>query len=163
MTFWFIVRLVLDRCATVAEGLDLITGLPHAASWTYLLADSNGSAAVVEPTVTGVAVRYAKEGLLVLTNHAVCQEWAGKEAFIPPDSYPRYNRLHELLGGKQYVDSETVKFALRDHQGLVCSHGAPLSKRKYGTLWSVVGYPGERYLEVAAGHPCETEYRKISF
>jgi len=163
ITFWFVVRMVLDRCATVQEGLDLIAGLPHAASWTYLLADASGSAAVVEPTAEGVAVRLAEDGLLLLTNHAVCQEWAGQEAFVPPDSHPRYDRLRALLGGDQLVDIETVKEALRDHEGLVCSHGAHFRNRKFGTLWSVVGRPGERQLEIAAGHPCDTQYRRVRF
>ena len=163
LTFWFIVRLVLDRCATVEEGVNLITHLPHSASWTYLLADAGGSAAVVEPTIEGVAVRYAEDGLLLLTNHAVCPEWADQEAFVPPDSHPRYNRLRALLGGNQVIDTQAVKTALRDHEGLVCSHGAHFPKRKFGTLWSVVGHPGERRLEIAAGHPCETEYRMVDF
>lgn len=163
LTFWFIVRMLLDRCATVAEALELITHLPHAASWTYLLADAGGHAAVVEPTTEGVAVRYPEDGLLILTNHAVCTEWAGQEAFVPPDSRPRYNRLRALLGGDRPVDKEAVKQAMRDHEGLVCSHGAHFPHRKFGTLWSVVGCPGERQLEIAAGHPCETEYQTVSF
>lgn len=163
ITFWFIVRMVLDRCATVDEGVELIAALPHAASWTYLLADARGNAAVVEPTVDGVAVRYAEDGLLLLTNHAVCREWAGQEAFVPPDSRPRYNRLQSLLGGNHLVDTAAVKAALRDHEGLICSHGARFPSRKFGTLWSVVGRPGERQLEIAAGHPCETEYVAVVF
>jgi predicted choloylglycine hydrolase len=163
MVFWFIVRMALDRCATVEEGLELIKGLPHAASWTYLLADAKGDAAVVEPTPEKVAVRYAQDGLLLLTNHAVCPECAGTEAFTPPDSRPRYNRLKELLGGSHKVDMEMVKAALRDHEGLVCSHGAHFPRRKFGTLWSVVGRPGERHLEIASGHPCENEYELTAF
>jgi len=163
LPFWFVVRLILDRCATVEEGLALITRLPHAASWTYLLADRAGQAAVVEPTVEGIAARYPEDGLLVMTNHAVCREWAGREAFVPPDSHPRYRRLREMLGGERLVDVEAVKAALRDHQGLVCSHGAHFPERQFGTLWSVVGHPGERQLEIAAGYPCQAEYRAVSF
>jgi len=163
LTFWLITRLVLDRCATVDEGLELIQKVPHAGSWTYLLADQSGRAAVVEPTVKGIAVRYPEDGLLIMTNHAVCPEWAGKETFVPPDSHPRYNRLRELLGGNGLVDVEAVKQALRDHEGLVCSHGAHFPDRKFGTIWSVVGRPGERQLDIAAGYPCQAEYRTIRF
>jgi hypothetical protein len=52
---------------------------------------------------------------------------------------------------------------MRDHEGLVCSHGAHFPDRKFGTLWSVVGQPGDRELHVAAGYPCEAEYRAIAF
>jgi hypothetical protein len=162
LTFWLIVRFLLDRCATVDEGLELILNVPHAQSFTYLLADRFGKAVVVEPTVEGIEVRYPQDGLLVMTNHAVCPAWAGKEAFVPPDSHPRYNRLRELLGGDGLIDTEAVKQALRDHEGLVCSHQMVLG-RKLGTLWSVVGRPGERQLDIAAGHPCQAEYRTVSF
>lgn len=163
ITFWFLGRMVLDRCATVEEGLKLLCEVPHSGSWTYLLADAKGKAAVVEPTIEGVVVRYPEDGLLTLTNHAVCKEWAGKEAFVPPDSHPRYDRLKTLLGERRDVDIESVKAAMSDHEGLVCSHGAHFPERKFGTLWSVVAQPGDRHMEIAAGNPCETEYQKISF
>jgi hypothetical protein len=162
-TFWLIVRMILDRCATVDEGLELIHSVPHTGSWTYLLADRSGRAAVVEPTVKGIAVRYPEDGLLIMTNHAVCPAWAGKENFVPPDSHPRYNRLRELLGGNKLIDTEDVKQAMRDHEGLVCSHGAHFPDRKFGTIWSVVGRPGERHLDIAAGFPCQAEYQTVSF
>jgi len=163
LPFWFVVRLVLDRCATVEEGLALVTRLPHAASFIYLLADRSGQAAVVEPTIEGIAVRYPEDGLLVMTNHAVCREWAGREDYVPSDSRPRYDRLRNMLGGERSVDTDMVKAALRDHEGLVCSHGAHFPNRRFGTLWSVVGRPGERQLEIAAGYPCQTEYRAVGF
>ncbi len=163
ITFWFVVRMLLERCATVAEGLKLLSGLPHSASWTYLLADSRGDAAVVEPTPDGVAVRRAENGLLLLTNHAVCPEWAGTENWVPPDSHPRYERLRSLLGSGSLVDTVKVKAALGDHEGLVCSHGAHLPGRRFGTLWSVVGIPGERSLDIAPGNPCETKYESVPF
>lgn len=163
LTFWFFPRLLLDRCSTVDEGLKLLSEIPHAASWTYLLADSTGQAAVVEPTVQGVEVRYPEDGLLVMTNHAVCSAWAGQERFVPPDSHARYNRLRQLLGQKDMVDTSDVKRALRDHDGLVCSHGAHFPERRFGTLRSVVGCLGERQLEIAAGQPCEAEYQTLNF
>jgi hypothetical protein len=117
----------------------------------------------VEATVDGIELRYPEDGLLVMTNHVVCPSWAGKESFVPPDSHPRYNRLRELLGGNKLTDVEDVKQALRDHEGFVCSHGAHFPERKSGTIWSVVGRPGDRHLGIADGNPCQAEYRKVSF
>jgi predicted choloylglycine hydrolase len=163
LVFWLITRLVLDRCATVDEGLDLILSLPHAASWTYLLADASGKAAVIEPGLDGVEVRHPQDGLLIMTNHPVCPRWAGKAAFVPSDSRPRYNRLRSLLVGGTPVDLEMVKAALRDHEGLVCSHGAHFPNRKFGTLWSVAGKPGDRSIDVASGYPCQNRYDTVAF
>lgn len=163
LPFWLIVRLLLDRCATVDEGLALLAEIPHAASWTYLLADRDGRAAVVEPGPEGAAVRYPEDGLLILTNHAACAAYAGREAFVPPDSRPRAERLRALLGGRRDVDMACMQDALRDHDGLICSHGAHFPPDTFGTIWSVVGCPGDRHLAIAAGHPCTREYRQVRF
>ena len=120
-------------------------------------------AALAETGLGGVEVRYSEDGLLVITNHPVCARYRDKAAFVPVDSHPRYDRLHELLGGPSTVDVETVRQAPRDYQGLVCSHGAHFPDRKFGTLWSVVGRPGERRLNVAAGFPCQTQYERWTF
>ena len=162
LAFWLIIRLLLDRCANVDEGLELLRKVPHAQGFTYMLADRSGKAVGVEQASDGIEVRYPENGLLVMTNHAVCPKWAGKEAFVPPDSYPRYNRLRKLLASG-IVDVETVKQALRDHEGLVCSHGAHFPDRKFGTIWSLVGRPGMRELEIADGQPCQNQYQKARF
>ncbi len=163
LPFWLLVRLLLDRCATVDEGLALLQSVPHARSWAYLLADCSSKAVVVEATIERMELRHPEDGLLVMTNHTVCPALAGKEHFVPPDSHPRYNRLRELLGGNRVIDDEVMKQALRDHKGLVCSHGAHFPERKFGTIWSVVGHPGERKLDIAEGHPCRARYRTVRF
>jgi hypothetical protein len=155
--------MILDRCATVDVGLALIQSVPHPQSRNFLLADCSGKAAVAEATIDGVEVREPEDGLLVMTNHVVCPALAGKETFVPPDSHPRYSRLRELLGRDGLVDKDAVKQALRDHEGFVCSHGVHSPDRKMGTLWSVVGHPGERQLDIAAGYPCQAAYRTVSF
>ncbi len=163
IVFWLVVRMLLDRCATVDEGLDLLHKVPHIGSWTYLLADRTGKAAAVETGMGGVEVRCPQDGLLVITNHPLCPRYVDEPAFVPADSRPRYDRLHELLGGARKVNVEAVKQALRDHQGLVCSHGAHFPKRRFGTLWSAVGRPGERWLDIAAGNPCTTKCERRTF
>ncbi len=160
LTFWFVVRMILDRCATVDEGLEIIQSVPHAQSRNFLLADRFGKAVVAETTIEGVEVREPEDGLLIITNHAASPALAEREAFIPPDSHSRYNRLRELLGGDGQVDLEMVKSALRDHEGLLCSHWPDGTG---GTLWSVVGHPDERQFELAEGHPCDTPYQTVSF
>jgi hypothetical protein len=160
LTFWFVVRMVLDRCSTVEEGIELIRHVPHAQSRNFLLADRSGKALAVEATLDGVEVREPEDGLLVIANHAVSSTLAGKEVFVPADSRSRYERVRKLLGGSDPVDMSAVKSALRDHDGGVCAHWPD---GKGGTLWSVVGHPDERKFELAEGHPCDMSYNTISF
>jgi hypothetical protein len=160
LTFWFVVRMLLDRCATVDEGLELIQSMPHAQSRNFLLADRSGQAAVAEVTIDGVEVREPEGGLLAITNHAISPALAECEAFVPPDSHPRYDRVREVLGSGGKIDAQTVKSVLRDHEGSVCAHWPDGNG---GTLWSVVGHPDERQFELAEGHPCDTPYNVVSF
>lgn len=110
--------------------------------------------------MAGVAVREPENGLLVVTNHVVSPEWQDKPAWVPPDSHPRYDGLQALFGDGKPVNKVQVIAALRDHDGLVCSHWP---EGDGGTLWSLVGSPGDRELEMAVGSPCKNEYEKVRF
>lgn len=160
LTFWFVVRMILERCATVAEGLELLQCVPHAQSRNFLLADRHGDVAAVEVTIDDVHVRRPQNGLLVVTNHVVSKELVNREAFVPPDSPIRYQRLKELLGGDWPAGPEQAKDALRDHDGLLCAHWTHMEG---GTLWSWIIRPGQRQMELAEGHPCDTPYQTVSF
>ena len=63
----------------------------------------------------------------------------------------------------QDVDLEVIKASLADHPGMVCAHGETHSKRRFGTLWSLAGIPGERRVEIAAGNPCMVPYEQYEF
>ena len=80
--------------------------------------------------------------------------------FTPPP--PEEKMLRFARQCSEAIDVEAAKRALSDHQGGVCSHGVE-DGRKYGTIWSIVGHPGKRQLEVAEGHPRRAKYRLTSF
>lgn len=160
LTFWFLVRMILDRCGTVEEALALIEEVPHPQSRNFFIADKSGNVVVAEATIDGVAVRQPENGLLVVTNHVVSPRWQDKPAWVPPDSHPRFDRLQALFGDGKPVNKAQVVAALRDHEGLVCSHWPDGDG---GTLWSLVGSPGVREIEMAGGSPCKNEYEKVTF
>jgi len=67
--FWSLIRTVLDRCATVAEALEVIEGIPLSFNLNLVLADRVGEAALVEMASSHRAVKRIREGVLVATNH----------------------------------------------------------------------------------------------
>lgn len=158
---WFTGRHILDNFAAVEEAVAFTESLPRTGSGSRLVADTSG-AVVIEVGVTGMQVRYPEDGLLIVTNHAVCPQFAGTEIRVPPSSHSRFNRLDELLR-KRNVTIEDVKRALSDHTGGVCAHEVDPSGEKYGTIWSMVGIPGERTVYIADGHPCRSAYKTIEF
>jgi len=159
---WFTGRHILDSYATVEEALTFIQELPRTGSGGRLITDKSGNAVVVEAGVAGIEIRYPEDGVLVLTNHAVCSQFAGKETLVPESSRPRYNCLRELLG-KELVTVKDVKNALSDHTGGVCAHEIDSTGRIMRTLWSMVDVPGERRADIAEGNPCQTAYGTVQF
>ena len=71
--------------------------------------------------------------------------------------------FHVDLRGS-YVDMGRQQgLILHDQDGLICSHGAHFPNRKFGTLWSVVGKPGDRSIDVVSGYPCQNRYETVVF
>lgn len=157
---WFPGRYILDTCATVEEALTFIEDLPRTGSGARLIADKSDAVAL-EASVHGIELRYPEDGLLIVTNHAVSPQFAGKESHVPESSHLRYDRLLELLRGNNSITIKDIKKGLSDHKGGVCAHETDESGHPFGTIWSVVGHPGERHVYIAEGHPCKTIYRRV--
>jgi len=156
VAFWIAIRYILDRCATVREGVRVLRGIPHHATITFLLADPTGEMAVVEASPTRTAVRSPDEGFIVSTNHFNHPEMQDIELFEPPDSRIRYNTIVNELGNRTGELNEAfLQSILSSHEGLVCSH---IEEAQLGTLWSVVANLNELRILRAEGHPCKNEY-----
>jgi len=162
---WFTGRYILDRFATVDEAVEFIRSLPSTGSGGRLIADSSGKAVVIESSMAGREIRYPEDGLLILTNHAVCPAFAGKDrdSDCYADSRARYSQLYELLYRKNMIGVEKVKKAMSDHEAGVCRHEVDSSGRRNSTIWSVVARPGEREVDIAEGRPCQVKYRTVRF
>jgi predicted choloylglycine hydrolase len=162
LAFWFIVRMILDRCKSVEEAIQIMESVPHAQSRNYLLADRSGKAAVVEATIEGISIREPEDGLLVTTNHCECPGLRGREMFAPPDSSIRYQRLR-MLAEKTAITAVDIKEALGDREAFVCAH-SQLFGQAFGTIWSLVGQPEQRQLEIADGVPSGSmDYSVVNF
>lgn len=160
---WFTGRQILDRFATVEEAVGFVQSLPLTGSGGRVIADSSGKAVAIESSVEGRQIRYPENGLLILTNHAVCPAFAGKDGAGAgyADSQARYSRLYDLLHVDRAIGVEDVKKAMSDHEGGVCSHRVDSSGRKDSTIWSIVATPGARQVDIAEGQPCAMTYRTV--
>ncbi len=164
LAFWLIVRLLLDRCASVAEALDLIQSLPHAQSRNYLLADETGEAVVVEATIHGCHLRYPKEGVLAATNHVLSDPIRGHEMFIPDSSPSRLAKLESLAESDQKIALKDVQTALNDRESGLNAH-AEIFGQPFGTIWSLMAeLDGRTQIQVAEVFPDEDiVYKMIQF
>lgn len=147
LPFWFIVRHLLEQCASVDGAVAWIEAIPHAQSRNYMLADAT-QALVIEASIDGVAVREPEDGLLVMTNHPALPDLRPRAAFVPDDSPVRYDRLRALP--EDGVTLDDLQAALNDREHFVCAHGEVYGQ-PFGTIWSMMARPAESYLAIAPG------------
>ncbi|MFW9879317.1 MAG: C45 family autoproteolytic acyltransferase/hydrolase [Candidatus Thorarchaeota archaeon] len=155
LSFWVIVRYILDKCANVDEAVKFIKEIPHYCTMSYLLADKSGKIRIVEVGPNDkIAVRKPLDGILISTNHFNHPKMQNIKIYEPSDSRIRYNKVFNSLKSKPEVLSEDYyKNLLSEHNGLVCSH-----KFYLGTLWSVIYNLNNLQIWRADGHPCSNPY-----
>ena len=126
-----------------------------------LIGDKSGRLLDVEATPDGYAVLEDEDGLLVHTNHFQSARYIPEERLLEslPDSAARLERMRRLLRAQHgHVTLDTVKRALRDHDGgpqAICRHEPD---RPMKTIASIIAEPEPGRLHVTRGNPCETEY-----
>jgi hypothetical protein len=170
----------LDRCATVAEAVELFSQAPVTNGAILTFADASGDRAAVERSCTQARVRRASDAVLCSFNkycHADMEAYevplgaisSGLMSGIPlhESNVARKRRFDELLpatgvtGGAK-LDEEAIKRLMSDHDGRpsghsnsVCRHDDELSE----TLWGAILCCRTRTLKVVFGHTCSGPYR----
>lgn len=167
ISFCLAVRGVLDKCASVEEGVRLLGNAQHVSTFNYLLADRQGNMAVVEASPSRVRIRTPRKGqnFILCTNHFVHTEMQDMEdpnarETTEWDSLPRYASISRILEeNKGTVNIKLAERILSNHEGFVCSHQQRI---KLGTIWSVIATLKDLQILRAEGHPCKTSYKRDS-
>lgn len=159
LTGYFIMRKFLEA-SSVNQAVSWLQGVQVGSNGNYLLGDISGN--VVDLELGEGTFHLIRHPAQVHTNHYVGSAWKAKatDMSVLPDSYPRYQRLSELLGDG--MDRDHVVAALKDHKGFpvgVCRHesGSGLT-----TTASVVHELGLRTMLVCCGNPCQAPYCRFS-
>lgn len=162
INFPLVIRYILDRCATVEEGVNVLSTAHLSTTSNYLLADRKGDMAVVEASPEKVRVRRSST-FIVTTNHFVHPdmqdaEERGERETSNWDTLPRYEMIATLLEDAQgRTDVEKARAILANHKGYVCSHQKKVS---LGTLWSLVLTLRTPDVYRAEGHPCRAAFKR---
>lgn len=167
-------RLALERCATVSEASELIqTATGGIRGMNFLMVDAKGEMAVIERSPSRCAIRQPANGAIWATNHPVDPRMRAVEHMITgaePDferdlayeanSRQRFGRLDLLT--RDEVDGPGVKESL---QRVMTSHG-PGGACQHGvmeTTWTVMMAPRSRELWLSDGPPCRNPFELYSF
>jgi len=153
-----IVRIILDQCATTADAIAMLRGLPHAMRYNYSLLDAGGVAAVVEAHQGCVAVRTGD--WLACTNHF-------QSPLLRPlnrRSAHSQQRLPPLEAwAMQRLSAEAMFSALNRSTSPAFHHGYT---RDAGTLHTIVAEPSKRRILIGIGGDAaalEEEMLDVSF
>ncbi|MBM4044935.1 MAG: hypothetical protein FJ279_07470 [Planctomycetes bacterium] len=164
-----LLKVLLRRCATVADALALLQGIPRTGLCNYLLVDAAGDAVVFENAHSAFAIRRPENGRLCCTNHFLSPgiiprtpepepRWPWRHA----SSRARLSRASEMLAAANPVTVETMKAISRDHANgpsalSVCAHGERQGDSA-GSVGAFIYDAANARVHVASGHPCEAEY-----
>ncbi|MBS1884988.1 MAG: hypothetical protein JSS97_18730 [Actinobacteria bacterium] len=154
------------QCETVAEAVRTLAESPRGTSANHLLADAAGDAVAVEATPEDLFEVEPTDGLLAHSNHFLSsraqREVVDTGIAAHPDTLQRADRLAALVRERRPAGVAAVQEALRDHQGhpdSICRHATTVDLGTWTTVASVVMDLDERRMWLAAGPPCESEYR----
>jgi len=184
-----LVDAAVERCASTAEAVALLSAAPHLRSMNYLVADS-GSAAVVEASAAGTKVRWAKDGFCAATNIALGENperilRAESDDKILASQVPfrsvhsaagmrralkRYRRAARLATNASATDAgdlgkvteDDILRVLQDHDVPVCcGHASPYIEFNWATIWTSVCRPAERAMKVSADFACRPDFATL--
>lgn len=155
-----IVRILLDKCKTAPEAIELIQKLPHSSTYNFLIADKFNAYAV-EVSPPQISVRKPENGLIVVCNHYCAGELANEQKRIIPTTIERATTVKTIINQKVPLDFETIRKILSSHANLgVCLHHY---QDFLGTIWSGIFDLTAGEVFYSLGSPCLNDYRKINF
>ncbi|WP_322802512.1 C45 family peptidase [Thermoflexus sp.] len=154
--FHLVPRILLERCRSAGEAVELLLRMPHMLPMNFLIADPReGFAVEVHPL--GVAVRAPENGILTVTNH---YDHPALRAYHGPRdlrfSIRRKEQLVKRIASAGAPPWERLRQALSDHEAPVCGH-----RPGFATLWSVIAGLHQRTVEYAFGPPCQTPFHRF--
>jgi len=156
LTYFAVVRALLDRCQTVDEAVDTIAGIPIGWSTNYIFADKSGQAALVEVAGAHRGVRRVGPGSQVpfvcATNHYTLPEMIPHDIRRMRQSVTRYRAITSRLeGAVPRVDGDTMRALLSEPMpDGVCTYHYSSG---LGTLWSMIFDLTEATVEICFGAP----------
>ena len=162
-------RLVNSRAVlgskTISEAIRNMIVPLRAAGYNHLLGHESGEIYNVEVSAKEFGIQYARDGLIVHTNHYQTEHMLLVEN--DPDTListrVRYFRANRLLHQTSRHTPETIQTILRDHVNFpdsICNHAMdeidPRDREK--TINSLVMDLNNRTISIAWGSPCKNEY-----
>jgi predicted choloylglycine hydrolase len=158
----FLVRYLLEKCATSKEAINALLSLPIASACNIILADKKGDMAVAECTPEKVFLRKppTDENFIVAANHFSSDEMKNHNAnnWNIYSSATRYKTAYNALKNDDYTDGvERSKDILSGKHGFMCQYEKQLN---FDTIWSSVFDISNNKIYRAEGNPSRNKFKE---
>jgi hypothetical protein len=160
LPYFAVVRVLLDRCKTVDEALDVIAGLPIAWCTNYIVTDSSGEAALIEVAYAHRGVKRIQQAsqdqFLWATNHYTLAEMLPYDTGRMRQSVTRHRAIESRI---RNVLPRANKDSIRDLLSEPMPEGVCLHHYSVGlgTLWSMIFDVTDVTVDICFGAPSSTE------
>ncbi len=160
LNFFIMVRMILEKCATVQEAILLLQKTPSLTAHNIMLLDRTGDMAVVEMCSEKVSIR-RPEGrpYMVSTNHFNCEDLKQYDHRPEENWYytkDRYSTVERLLQDSVQKDRTFGIDLAKGQHGFVCQYEKELG---FDTLWSVSYQLRDLSIARAEGNPSRVKYK----
>lgn len=162
LPYFAVVRVLLDRCKTVDEALDVLAGTPVAWCTNFIVADPGGEAALIEVAYAHRGVKRIRPGAqdaydayLCATNHYTLPAMMPYDTGRMRQSVTRYRTIESRIkSAVPHVNKDTIRGILSEPmpEG-VCLHHYSSG---LGTLWSMIFDVTDTTVEICFGAPSST-------
>lgn len=165
LRFWVVIRLILDKCSTVDEAVELINELPISSYCNLIIADRYNNAVLAEiSNSTKMYKRITSDteaSYLCSTNHYTLD---GMQSFVRnrmKQSLDRYNSVVRVLDREGKIEKEELKGILSRHypEGLACHYYEDV----LGTLWSILFDVTKAEADICFGSPVLNKWHTFNF
>lgn len=158
----FLVRYLLEKCATTKEAINALNSLPIASPCNIILADKKGDMVVVECTPEKIFLRKpaTDEYFIVAANHFSSDEMKNHNAsnWDIFSSDTRYKTAYNALKNINYSDGVGhAKDILSGKHGFMCQYDKRLN---FDTIWSSVFDISNNKIYRAEGNPSRTRFKE---
>ena len=156
-----ILRMLLEKCKTVKEALELLKRIPRCSAGTLVIAYLSGDACLVEFTNDKlVHSTLENEGFLCATNSFHLPELLSRKINLVDDWFAeeRYQTLMDYLSSNfQHMDLSEAKKLLAGEFGFLCQYDRKTGK---DTVWSAIYDLSNKRVYRCEGNPNRKKFQE---
>lgn len=156
----FLVRLFLEKCATVDQCLKLLDILPIASGQTLVIGDRSGDAVMVECNSQFISsIRLSENTTAAYSVNEFNTPELKEYHDLPRDTWhasERYETLKNYFANRNSIALEDAMSLLRGDEGFICQYDRRTGK---DTMWSVVYDLNSSRVYRAEGNPSRVAFQ----